>query len=183
MKDRQSLSVLKVSDVSILSQEFVVYDCCLTGVVYILHVIKFFQHLSIRAALFLCAFCCLEQWLQPTVQNVPNPHALNENGRLWRDSLRLSGCCPAWGGGYGQMRWDGLRPEQPLAPCFTPIEPPLITDNCCSSWWFHTSSEAGVSSPDDRILARAVNNGGQAVSHAADPPLHITNGSKGAAGY
>lgn len=40
-----------------------------------------------------------------------------------------------------------------------------------------------MSSPGDRILARVVNNGGQGVSHAADPALHITNGSKDAAGY
>lgn len=37
-----------------------------------------------------------------------------------------------------------------------------------------------MSSPGDRIQARVVNNGGQGVS--ADPALHITNGSKDAAG-
>lgn len=154
----------------------------LTGVDDI-HVIKFFQPLSIRAALFLCVFVAWSNGYS----------LLFRTFLILMHSMKMADCdgtvlyclrtAQLEAGGYCQIRWDGLCQEQPLVPCFTLIEPPLITSNCCSLCWIYTSSEARVSSPDDRILAKPVNNWGYAVSHAADPHLHVTNGSKGAVGY
>lgn len=145
------------------------YDRCLTGVVFILHIIKFFQHLNVRAALFLFALLFVA-W--------SNGYSLLfRTFLILMHSMKMADC--DWTVLYYRgmlswrwavtVKWDGVRWEQSLAPCFTLIEPPLINGNCSSSWWFHTCNEAGVSTPGDRILATAVNNGGQGVSMQQSP--------------
>lgn len=130
---------------------------------YILHINKLLQHLGIRAALFSELFTAWSKGYSLLFRTfLILMHSMKMANCDWT-VLYYLGAAKLEVGSYGQMRWSP-RWEQSLSPCFTLIKPPLIKGNCCSSWWFHTSREAGVSSPGDGIQARVVNNGGQGVS-------------------
>ena len=92
---------------------------------------------------------CMVRSLQPSVQIAPNPHAPNEESRLWQDSTLLAGGLPSLRRGSScpvRYKNPSHRRKQPLVLFSTPNEQWLITGNCCSPCCAYAMGEAGVDS-------------------------------------